>query len=869
MATRDVSQLLLQVDANVAVAQRNLQQLSRVVASESASMDQSLGRVESAHARLSLAGNQSRIAMMELQHVARGSADQFAAGAAPTQIFAQHISMIAEAASFAGAGMGKFGAFLAGPWGLAVTTGVAVLASLIAKHHSTGDAVDELVDKMRKQARQSALNEEADRAWQNTLEGVEDALRKNQKALDELSKAQKSSAEKDLASALSAKGRLDGIISETEANISLARSLYEVQKARASGPGQRGEIATLGLEGKLGNLDALESTLAKAKADSVNVAKQIEDATSQVLKTAATETDAELIQHKYDALIEKARQRAVAEHKVGDELIRQITQLEKQKDAEIKAAEARAKKPSTSDVFGFGRQIDFSRAEDIARAAGLQVNSGYRSAAQQAALYNNPNVNRPGNPVAAPGASAHNGANGKWAIDVQITDGLTPGKIRQIYAEQGVSLTKVLKEKGHFHIEGSRSEAAAAENAARTAQVRQIKGEGAFTQAGDRLDQELLQARLQLVGDYRQQADIARQQLDAENKKLVDGISEQEELGKATGYQQGITAAQGEILRAKAAELNRTREAAVSLAEYERFLKETQQTADQSYQLQIEDLRGIDDRVRTQDEHRHVQLEILDLVYEQKRMDLEYLQAQALRNGQLEEANRLQQQINHLPTEKASDADRVRRGTMGPLEAMADSVPKTAKEINEAFQSIEAQGLDGLSQAIAGVITGTENLKDAFGNLAKSIIADIIQMTVKMLIFRAISGLFGGGSSFGSASLINTASPLSGALSSAVPIAAGAGFRAAGGPVTAGQAYIVGERRPELFVPSTNGVIVPNVPRISIPSAANDRAPTTIVHQTFAPNFAGNSATREEVQQMGLMAKMGAIQAIRETQRRR
>src|SRR5438045_2070421 len=138
MATRDVSQLLLQVDANVAVAQRNLQQLSRVVASESASTDQSLRKVESAHARLSLAGNQSRIAMMELQHVARGSADQFAAGAAPTQIFAQHISMIAEAASFAGAGMGKFGAFLAGPWGLAVTTGVAILAALISKHHSTG-----------------------------------------------------------------------------------------------------------------------------------------------------------------------------------------------------------------------------------------------------------------------------------------------------------------------------------------------------------------------------------------------------------------------------------------------------------------------------------------------------------------------------------------------------------------------------------------------------------------------------------------------------------------------------------------------------------------------------------------------------------
>lgn len=36
-------------------------------------------------------------------------------------------------------------------------------------------------------------------------------------------------------------------------------------------------------------------------------------------------------------------------------------------------------------------------------------------------------------------------------------------------------------------------------------------------------------------------------------------------------------------------------------------------------------------------------------------------------------------------------------------------------------------------------------------------------------------------------------------------------FRAAGGPVTAGQPYVVGEKRPELFVPSSNGSILPNV----------------------------------------------------------
>jgi len=38
------------------------------------------------------------------------------------------------------------------------------------------------------------------------------------------------------------------------------------------------------------------------------------------------------------------------------------------------------------------------------------------------------------------------------------------------------------------------------------------------------------------------------------------------------------------------------------------------------------------------------------------------------------------------------------------------------------------------------------------------------------------------------------------------------GMRASGGPVTKGQPYIVGEKRPELFVPDQNGTIVPRVP---------------------------------------------------------
>lgn len=38
------------------------------------------------------------------------------------------------------------------------------------------------------------------------------------------------------------------------------------------------------------------------------------------------------------------------------------------------------------------------------------------------------------------------------------------------------------------------------------------------------------------------------------------------------------------------------------------------------------------------------------------------------------------------------------------------------------------------------------------------------------------------------------------------------GFRASGGPVQGGRAYVVGEKKPELFVPRTSGTIIPEVP---------------------------------------------------------
>ena len=61
----------------------------------------------------------------------------------------------------------------------------------------------------------------------------------------------------------------------------------------------------------------------------------------------------------------------------------------------------------------------------------------------------------------------------------------------------------------------------------------------------------------------------------------------------------------------------------------------------------------------------------------------------------------------------------------------------------------------------------------------------------------------GGGRTLGGALVTGLAGALGGGFG---------GFRERGGPVSAGRAYVVGERRPELFVPRTDGYIMPSVP---------------------------------------------------------
>ena len=159
----------------------------------------------------------------------------------------------------------------------------------------------------------------------------------------------------------------------------------------------------------------------------------------------------------------------------------------------------------------------------------------------------------------------------------------------------------------------------------------------------------------------------------------------------------------------------------------------------------------------------------------------------------------------------------------GYLETFWEGAVAGVKKYKEAVSDIKQQatdmamkGMKGLEDSLMDVIQGTKNAKEAFSDMARAIIADIIRITIRQMILKALGFAFpsfAGGGYTGN-------SPRTGGLDGKGGFAAilhpnetvidHVKGRAVGGQVNAGQPYMVGEQGREMFVPSVNGQIVKN-----------------------------------------------------------
>ncbi len=110
-----------------------------------------------------------------------------------------------------------------------------------------------------------------------------------------------------------------------------------------------------------------------------------------------------------------------------------------------------------------------------------------------------------------------------------------------------------------------------------------------------------------------------------------------------------------------------------------------------------------------------------------------------------------------------------------------EKINEAAKRQDEIFKKIGDSIATGVSDALVGAILHAKSL----GEAAKGILNDIASQLLRLGINTALGAIFGG------------------------PFAKLPGF-ANGGRPPVGRASIVGEKGPELFVPSTAGTIIPN-----------------------------------------------------------
>lgn len=699
------------------------------------------GRAEESTKKLSTTTGRSSTDMSRAaQAMKRDYVDLGNVLSAPNSPFVMPIKQ-APAAAGAMRAVSMAAGVLGGLMGGMVVAGVAAAGAALVEFITRGNEAEEqikkLVDRLKEQAEKTRQAAQAQDIFDRSIEGSIIKVRELTKAFVEQNRTLEQNINLNKAAAAGALANVNANIGKVSTDLAAAvERLRAAERARdmiASG-----KLAGIGDPGVA--LISAQKQVEATEAQVAALARQLEVLSQYANQSAAAlnrvnfplfERDAKeaidpiaAINRKFDDMAKNAKL-------AGTYTAELAKQIERLRETELKAARDKPKAPSLAPV---------TEAE-VARALGFGPGQfgGKRSAARNAAV---------------------DGAKNSYhllgqAIDIPLTvngQPLTKAGIRAALAPLGVEIKELLGpgDKGHsdhFHIAFGKKRLApdqiarAQERAAALAQreaEQALNRQQAFQRESENLDAEILRAKGQLVRGVDAEADFAIKQLQIEQANYEAGINRLVADRK-------LEAADAEALKLKRAALTYEQAKVIETQRQLQHMERESEATQRKLQTAIDDLRFADDMATTASERRQIQLDLLDVAYQQKEAALRDLKARLELAGQLEEAARVQEQIARLPAEKAQDRARTIRGTMNPLEQWAASIPKTEAEITEAFQRIQVNAIDSLASAITDVITGTRSLGEAFGDMARQIIADIIQMTIRMLIFRAISGMFGGG----------------------------------------------------------------------------------------------------------------------------
>jgi uncharacterized protein YcbK (DUF882 family)/flagellar hook-basal body complex protein FliE len=347
---------------------------------------------------------------------------QVMAGTSLIQALAMQLPDVAAGMNANQAGAGKFATFLMGPWGIAVTSAIALAVSFGAKLLDTDDATK----KAEKGQRSFAdVLSDGKKSWVEITKAAKDYADQQQKnralTIDEI-KRNAALAASNLKTALSIREKL---AADLEA--------YETISRR----GAQSEAGDVARAGAFARADLARENIAKNEAALKSLTRAANEA-SIAAATAIAELNvdpAARLRAGYDQLEKSAK----AHFGSTAELTKRLTDLGKGEQAALERLSEANRKHSTDTI-----KLARVTGEEIAKALGTTITSGFRTAEKNAAVHGAKN-------------SAH--LTGR-AIDIPLTVNgrpLSKEGIRAALEPLGYQIGRILGpgDRGHndhFHI---------------------------------------------------------------------------------------------------------------------------------------------------------------------------------------------------------------------------------------------------------------------------------------------------------------------------------------------------------------------------------------------------------------------------------
>lgn len=277
----------------------------------------------------------------------------------------------------------------------------------------------------------------------------------------------------------------------------------------------------------------------------------------------------------------------------------------------------------------------------------------------------------------------------------------------------------------------------------------------------DRSEQELarlaieeLQARLALATGAQERADLQSEMLAVERKQRVAEINADDQLSAAQKKAAlaridklyGPAPTDGGEIPVSPGLLP----LAITQQKEEQLAREALDRAQASAQNDQDLLRAQADLAVTRSGRRELELRMLDLAYEQERLDQQAIVDSTTASKAQQEIAKARLAI--LDQLKGYDAERIGRQYESPLEQRRRQVRETAANMGDAIENIQIDAVDRLGDSIANATQEYIKLGGVAGDVINSIISDLIKLQIKQAIFgSAGGGLFsmfglGGGS---------------------------------------------------------------------------------------------------------------------------